>query len=127
MHIFTKITSGKLLEIAGVGIKLANQRKKKCFIYIQNILFLVIFKSGINYNILSAPTVIETERGSKMLLYKGFRFGLRKVSGFKVYWRCVKHSSGCKGTVVTVDNVVVSDKEHNHLDYQKGYYKCFNK
>ncbi|CAF4819782.1 unnamed protein product [Pieris macdunnoughi] len=39
---------------------------------------IVKFKNVHNHPPHFAPTVIETERGSKMLLYKGFRFGLRK-------------------------------------------------
>jgi hypothetical protein len=59
-------------------------------------------------------SIVLTETGTRMLICNGYRFGLRKAVGTKIWWRCVRHTRNCKSMALMIDGTLVTMKEHNH-------------
>ncbi|XP_047997543.1 uncharacterized protein LOC125235138 [Leguminivora glycinivorella] len=63
----------------------------------------------------STTTFITSQRGKRLLLYKGFTY-YKKRGHFKCRWCCSTHEPvGCRASVTTVEDSVVAVKgPHNH-------------
>ncbi|KAF9797534.1 hypothetical protein SFRURICE_012574 [Spodoptera frugiperda] len=43
------------------------------------------------------------------------KFTVHQNEGMKTRWRCVKKTRGCQAFVITIDNVIIRQREdHNH-------------
>jgi len=56
---------------------------------------------------------LTTNKGKPLLLFKNFYYVLHKDT----YWRCRKYSSGCKGRVKVVGDIITELKAHDY-DHQ---------
>ncbi|KXJ69800.1 hypothetical protein RP20_CCG025811 [Aedes albopictus] len=64
----------------------------------------------------SKPTY-TTGRGNNVLNYQGQRYIKNNAHSGKIYWKCTKWHSGCKGRAITnvlIPGLVVLKNTHNH-------------
>ncbi|KAI5154391.1 hypothetical protein ENBRE01_3368 [Enteropsectra breve] len=52
-------------------------------------------------------------RGNDLVLYEDYIYNKDKTSGNNVRWRCQNRK--CKGTLITVDNLIIERTPHMHL------------
>lgn len=61
---------------------------------------------------------VQSARGKKMLIYRGNRYIRNNAYNDKVYWKCTRWHSGCKGRAITTENdpqgECVLKNEHLH-------------
>ncbi|GBP31401.1 hypothetical protein EVAR_17889_1 [Eumeta japonica] len=60
---------------------------------------------------------VISQKGNKMIKFKGYTYSAMRGLGAKVRWRCsTHHNHGCKAVVITVEDQIISVKDdHNHL------------
>ena len=58
---------------------------------------------------------MRTKRGARTLVYRGHRYVVnRRGHDGRIFWRCGK-SRSCSGSITTLDDRIVSQREdHNH-------------
>ncbi|CAK1579175.1 unnamed protein product [Parnassius mnemosyne] len=61
------------------------------------------------------PMFLESRTGRPVIQMGNYRFNMWSGSrGPRARWICVKVHSGCPATLITLDNVIVKQKPHNH-------------
>lgn len=67
---------------------------------------------------ISEPIFMESSRGRPVIQIGRYRFNLWSGSrGPRARWICTKVHAGCSATLITLDNVIVKQKAHNHWDH----------
>ncbi|CAH2040304.1 unnamed protein product, partial [Iphiclides podalirius] len=66
-------------------------------------------------NIVVHAIFLESRNGRPVIQIGNYRFNMWSGSrGPRARWICVKVHSGCPATLITLDNVIVKQKPHNH-------------
>ncbi|KAF9804506.1 hypothetical protein SFRURICE_016675 [Spodoptera frugiperda] len=67
-------------------------------------------------NVIILPVFSTTKGGNPVIMVGSYRYNRTNgCNGAKVRWYCNRYPYGCRSSIVTYDNVVISHKaEHNH-------------
>ncbi|XP_047997531.1 FLYWCH-type zinc finger-containing protein 1-like [Leguminivora glycinivorella] len=63
------------------------------------------------------PSIFRrTNRGGRILYFRGHKYHRERQKGVKIRWQCGTHQKmGCHGAITTLEDKIVKVSEHNHL------------